>query len=189
MWRMTLLGFVLLAGAPLHAESANVSAAVEVPLRTYANFRIGAGTGSTRPQLCLEVAPVALVSLEACGTGSGFLHDEPEPEVAHFRGKARLGSVGIDDSRLSWQLLAGFAEVQQGEDEPGFDFGDAGSRGQSTAGPEAGLALSYTKPLSAGFEAIAEASASLGYFEHAPELAVPMRAWQTNLSFTVGVGF
>jgi hypothetical protein len=45
-----------------------------------------------RATLCLELSPHELLSVEACGNGSGFLHREPEPEVAHFRTHFRLTS-------------------------------------------------------------------------------------------------
>jgi hypothetical protein len=51
--------------------------------RNYGNFRIGASLSTRRPTLCLELAPLDRLSVEGCGTGSGFLHQDPEPEVAH----------------------------------------------------------------------------------------------------------
>lgn len=46
------------------------------------NLRIGGGSTSERPRLCLEASPHDRFSIEACGTGSGFLHHDEGPEAS-----------------------------------------------------------------------------------------------------------
>jgi hypothetical protein len=43
------------------------------PVRDYVNLRAGVSTGSRRLEMCLEISPLAPLSVEACGTGSEFL--------------------------------------------------------------------------------------------------------------------
>ncbi|WNZ63622.1 hypothetical protein QEG98_07860 [Myxococcus sp. MxC21-1] len=80
---------------------------------------------------------MAFLSVESCGTGSGFLHGDPEPEVAHFRAKLRLASFDVERWGTFQPFLAGgFAEAQVGRDDPGFQFKGTDRRRVATAGPE-----------------------------------------------------
>ena len=107
------------------------------------DLRAGVQTNDLRhAYLCAEGSPTRWLSLEACGTGSGILHQSPTPDIAHFRTRVRAlgGTVG----RLDTDLLVGvgFAEVQATADRPGFKFGQAKSADQvEGAGPEASLSL------------------------------------------------
>jgi hypothetical protein len=40
--------------------------------------------------MCLEQSPRDRLNEEVRGTGSGFLHHEPEPKIAHLRAHFRL---------------------------------------------------------------------------------------------------
>src|SRR5688572_20839534 len=54
------------------------------------NLRVGASSAAERAEICFEAAPLPWLAVEGCGTGAGFLHQDPDPEMAHFRVKARL---------------------------------------------------------------------------------------------------
>lgn len=160
------------------------------PPRNYGNLRAGTSTGNQngRAELCLELAPLDFLSVEGCGTGSGFLHRDPDPEVAHFRLKLRLASFPTSWGWLQLHAAGGFAELQIDEDEAGFDFGGTGARGVETAGPEAGASIRALVP-AGRFELILELTASAAWLVHAPELVRPERAFQPSVGFSVGAGF
>ncbi|HYO59532.1 hypothetical protein [Archangium sp.] len=184
----------LLGGGSARAEEpvepiASAESARDVPPRNYANLRVGMSTSSRRPTLCLELSPLELLSVEACGNGSGFLHHDPEPEIAHFRAHFKLSSWKTPIGWLQPRLSAGFAELQVGSDGGGFHFEDTGPTGIETAGPEVGASLRALFPVIAGFELIGELGIGAAYFPHAPRLLQPQAAFQPNASFTLGVGF
>lgn len=157
--------------------------------RHYGNLRIGAASSSARPELCLELSPLALLSVEACGTGSGFLHRDPAPEIAHFRAKATLMSWETPIGYLQPRVAAGFAELQVGEDTAGFYFANAGPTGMETSGPELGLSLRCLTPVVAGFELVSELNFNAAVFAHAPELLRPQAVVQPSFSMSIGFGF
>lgn len=163
---------------------------VAVPSPTV-SFRVGAAPGAVGalPYMCLEVAVGGGLSLEGCGTGAGFLGPAAGLDVAHFRGKIEIGGVHTALGWLVPVLHAGFAELEIGEDEPGFDFGGAGALGTETAGPEAGAALKLVRPLDGGAELIIELNVNLMWFPGAGELLVPQPALQPEATLTVGVGW
>jgi hypothetical protein len=139
--------------------------------------------------MCLDVAPWSVLSVEACGTGAGFLYRNSEPELAHFRAHARLTSWKTRFGWLQPRLSLGFAELQQGDDEAGFSFTRVDSTGLATAGPEAGASLRAIVPMGSGFELVGDLSLNLAYLKYAPQLARPQSAWQPNAMLLVGVGF
>lgn len=188
--RFTFVGVVLWGGLAGAQEAVATAEATQqsVP-RNYGNLRIGASTSGRRATLCLELSPHELLSVEACGTGSGFLHQEPEPEVAHFRTHFRLTSWKTPLGWLQPRLSAGFAELQVGEDGSGFHFTGTGPGGVETAGPEVGASLRALLPVAAGFELVGELGVSAAYFHHAPALLRPQEALQPSASLTFGVGF
>jgi hypothetical protein len=188
--RLTFVGAVLgggLAGA--QETAATVQATQDAPPRNYGNLRIGASTSGRRATLCLELSPVELLSVEACGNGSGFLHHDPEPEVAHFRAHFKLASWKTPLGWLQPRLSAGFAELQLGEDAGGFQFTGTDPTGLATAGPEVGASLRALLPVVAGFELVGELGVSTAYFRYAPALLRPQEALQPSASLTFGVGF
>lgn len=98
--------------------------------------------GPDRPVLCGELYPLAWLSIEGCGTGSGLLHDANALEMAHFRTRARLASA--QSARVQGDLLlgAGFAEIQSTFDHPGFKFGRAREPNPiEAAGPEGSFSV------------------------------------------------
>ncbi|MBI3185124.1 MAG: hypothetical protein HYZ28_23555 [Myxococcales bacterium] len=188
---MTLpIALALLAAAPGSSEPvATARSAPARPARNYVNFRLGPSSASSRPELCLEVSPIELVGAEACGTGSGFLHHEPDPEIAHFRAKVTLASWKTEIGWVQPRVGFGFAELQIGEDAPGFFFGSAGPTGVETAGPELGASIRTLLPVWGGFELLGELNLAAAYFPHAQELVQPQSTLQPTVSFTLGFGF
>lgn len=193
---------VLLAGAPnaeAEEEAEEEAPPMEVVVterapeapRNFGNFRAGAGSSSENghPYLCLEGSPLWFVALEACGTGSGFLHEDEAPETAHFRTKLSPRSFAWREGFLQPHLDVGFAELQIAEDTGGFDFAGTGPEGVETAGPEAGLGMRLLYPLSRTVEIVGDAAVSYAWMPHAPELVDPHSEHQVTASFTLGVGF
>ena len=108
------------------------------------DFRVGVDRLDARhPQLCAELTPLAWVSVEACGTGAGFLHQDPNArDMAHFRARFRAAKAQMGRFTTDLLLGAGFAEIQTTADQPGFLFGNARSEDQvEAAGPEASASL------------------------------------------------
>lgn len=134
--------FLLLA-ALTQAQAQDSRVFVPNPVAGHPVFDLRVGVdqiGPDHPYLCGELSPLAWLSVEGCGTGSGFLHQGDSPEMAHFRSRARLASVG--EGRLQGDFLfgAGFAEVQRTVDQVGFRFGKAREPEQvEAAGPEASI--------------------------------------------------
>ncbi len=169
--------------------AATAEATRDAPPRNYGNLRIGASTSARRPSICLELSPLERVGVEACGTGSGFLHHDPEPEIAHFRANFTLTSWKTQHAWLQPRLSAGFAELQVGEDGTGFHFSGVGATGIDTAGPEVGASLRALLPVSSNFELVGEVGLSAAYFRYAPELNLPQSSLQPSATLTLGFGF
>lgn len=186
----------MLAAAPAAQDlegSVKDTPPIEAP-RTYVNFRVGAATSATRPQLCLGVSPLEMVALEGCGTGGGFLHNEPGTDITHFRGKVRLASLEVDtgEGTSAWVepwVGGGFAELQVGADTPGFSFEGASPGRVSTAGPDVGASLRGTVPLPAGFEIVGEVGVGVAFFAYAPLLVVPQDPLQPQATINLGLGW
>ena len=159
--------------------------------RTYVNARVGAASSnqSGRPEVCVEGAPLAVVSVEACGTGAQVWHEDPSPEMAHFRVKGRLLSLELPHFWLQGFVGAGFAEMQVGNDEPGFAFSDASDSLTSTAGAELSLSARALVPIRYGLELLADLGVAGAFMPHADELVRPQSRFQPTVSFSLGVGF
>ena len=115
------------------------------PVAGHAVFDLRAGVQASDLQhayICAEGSPTAWLSLEACGNGSGVLHQSPSPDLAHFRSRVRAAGASV--GRLDADLLfgVGFAELQRTADQPGFKFGRARADDQvEGAGPEASVSV------------------------------------------------
>ncbi len=195
MRRLSLLVSLLLA-LPAAAQTevageARAEAEPPAPARNYANLRVGGSTGNSnnRPEICLELSPLEFLAVESCGTGSGLLHSDPLPEIMHLRGKLRLMSFELAWGTLQPLVAAGFAELQVGEDDTGFQFSGTNANRVSTSGPELGLGLRYLRPVSSGFELVGDLGFSMAWLPHAPELVRPADTLQPSVSLSVGVGF
>jgi hypothetical protein len=187
-----LIVFLPLAAMAEPSVSAEFEPADEPEVvRNWGNLRVGGalGGGSGRPEICGEFAPLTFLSIEACGTGAGILHHEAINQAMHFRAKAVLLRIEAGVLLLEPLLGAGMIELQVGEDDGGFRFGDTGPRGVETAGFEAMGGLRALLPVGAGFELVGELSAGIGYTPHAPDLVLPQPVVPVFGALTVGVGF
>lgn len=162
----------------------------EAAPRNYGNLRVGASSASRngRPEICAEVSPHRLLSIEGCGTGAGFLHQDPEPELARFRAKLQLPSWQAGSAWLRPSVGLGFAELQIDEDSPGFQFQGTGA-GVSTAGPEVSAGLQALLPTTGPWELIGALSVGAAWLPHAPELVIPQSTFQPSVSVSLGIGF
>ncbi|MCP3138896.1 hypothetical protein [Pyxidicoccus xibeiensis] len=190
------LALLVLAPSVLRAQEkvgeARAKADPAFTSRNFGNLRVGGSTANDngRPELCLELSPVSFLSVEGCGTGSGFLHGDPEPEVAHFRTKLRLLSFDVEGwGTLQPFVAAGLAEAQVGEDDLGLQLGGTDARRVSTAGPELGLGLRFLRPLASGFELVGDFNVGMAWLPHAPDLVKPGDTWLPSASLSLGVGF
>jgi hypothetical protein len=188
--RRVLLVAIALGGTLAVAQPVSVFREQGSAPRNFANVRVG-GQSSTpaHPAICLEAAPIELVSVEACGTGSGFLFRDQAPDFAHFRANLKLMSWQTPIGFVQPRLAVGFAELQVGEDASGFDFTGTGPMGTETAGPEAGLSLRVLTPIVGGVELVTEVNASVAVFAHAPRLVQPQAVTQPTLGLSLGFGF
>jgi hypothetical protein len=160
--------------------------------RNYINMRVGGSSASenARPVLCMEITPFARFSVEACGTGSGFLHRDPASEIAHFRAKYSFSQWHTPNGSIQLQAGFGFAELQVGEDAPGFQFGAPEGEGAvETAGPEASFSAQWLYPLYVGLELVADVNIGAAWFEHAPRLARPQERFAPFCEFSAGLGW
>jgi hypothetical protein len=193
--RLAVISLIACVAGTARAEPADPKGATGEPTdgpRPHFNLRVGGSTAddNRRPTICAEVGIAFGVSAEGCGTGSGFLHRDDGGEMAHFRAKVRIARRPVRGGAVDLALGAGFAELEVGRDDPGFDFGAPGGvEPTSVAGPESSISAQYLAPLGRGFELIANASVGLAYFRHAPELAVPQSRLQPFASFELGVGW
>jgi hypothetical protein len=181
-----LAAVLLLVAGAAHAESP----ARDAP-RSYGNLRIGSSTAnlSERPELCLELAPHRRISVEGCGSGTGFLHRDPDPALSHFRAELAVAGWRLDAWLVRVQAGLGFAELQVGADAPGFSFGGARGDRTSTSGPELSAAVQGRFPLSGRWDLVIELGVAAAWFSHAGELALPQARFQPSAGFSAGVGF
>jgi len=189
MVRVPLL-VVVLGGTLAAAQPVSIFKEQGHAPRNFVNLRLGAASSSpNHPAICLEVSPIELLSVEACGTGSGFLHRDLDPEIAHFRANVKLMSWQTVIGYLQPRVGLGFAELQVGEDTPGFDFASTGPTGAATSGPEVGLSMRCLTPLVVGIELVTELNLSAAVFAHAPQLIRPQAVVQPTFSISLGFGF
>jgi hypothetical protein len=194
-WLVGSLGCLVLVGLVPGARADEVepgSGALGEVTPNRVNLRLGgASTDSTgRPTICLDVAIVAGLGIEGCGTGQGVIHDEPGTEMAHFRATWSVLEHITDRGVGRLRAGLGFAELQVGVDHPGFTFGepDPIERG-SVAGPEAVVQGQWLVPLRGGVEAIASFSAGIAAFANADKLVEPKRNVQPFASVELGIGW
>ncbi|MDQ3335383.1 MAG: hypothetical protein M4D80_09480 [Myxococcota bacterium] len=192
-----LVGMMLICMSPIVRAQPTESiedgtAPPATPTTNRLNMRFGGATSDDtgRPTICLDVRIIAGFSLESCGTGQAIIHNEPGREMAHFRGTwtflEKQTSRGVGKLRAG----AGFAELQVGQDHPGFNFGepDDVDRG-SVAGPEAVVQAQWMVPLGVGIEAVTSLTAGLAFFAEAEKLIIPQDNVQPFVSFEIGVGW
>lgn len=187
----TALTALLLMGGAARAQAPAVpqDTAPEAAPRNYVNLRAGVANLSRLPTLCLELSPVELLSLEACGPGSEFRSATPAPSLSHYRVWLKLASWKKQVGWLQPRVGLGFAEVQVGKDSGGFEFSGVGPMGVETAGPELAASLRLLVPTLGGFELVGELSGNLAYFHYGPKLLAPRSKLEPSIGLTLGVGF
>ena len=144
------------------------------------------------PFICAEGTPVAWLSIEGCGTGSGFLHRDEDADMAHFRAKGRVLDATMGRGTLDWLVGAGFTEVQRTADAPGFRFGAAREPEQvEAAGPEVSTSLKgryYVDP-GARTYVTADLNAGVATIPAAPTVMGTAGPLIPFAALTVGLGF
>ncbi|MBP6631620.1 MAG: hypothetical protein KA297_19435 [Kofleriaceae bacterium] len=181
------------AAAPARADEAAPTTGFgrPGPVRNRVNLRAGAASTDTvgRPTLCVEVTVVAALGVETCGTGAGLLHHEDGQEMAHFRAHWTALARALPSGELRLRGGLGFAELQLGDDQPGFQFGGPGGDRLSVAGPEASLSAQWLVPAWRDLDVLANLTAGAAHFSGAAELVAPQRKTQAFVSFELGVGW
>ena len=181
-------------GFPAHAEELSDSSREELPessSRTYVNARMGLASSNENgmPEVCMEGAPLAFLSIEACGTGAQLWHNRPQPEMSHYRLKGRVFSLGMRGFWLQGFVGAGMAELSVGADDAGFAVRGVSQERASTAGAELSLSTRAMVPLQHGLELLADVGFAGAYLPHAGELSNPRSTFQPSFALSVGVGF
>jgi hypothetical protein len=186
---------VIALASSLALAGTSSEAVIARPIAGHPVFELRVGVDrvdAQHPFLCAEGAPLAWLSFEACGTGSGLLHHDDDPDFAHFRGRARPWTASHGRGSVDWLVGAGFGEVQRTADAPGFRFGRPQVADPvEAAGPEASTALKGRYWVDPGARTYLTADLTVGVaaIVGAPEVlgrggtAVPFT------SLTVGLGF
>ena len=150
---------------------------------------VAQGEQRIHPYVCGEVSPLRRFSIEACGNGSGVLHQSDAPDMAHFRVRATVASRRSRAAEGMVSVGVGFAEVQRTSDAPGFRFGAAESTAQvEAAGPEAVVGVKGRYWLNASSYVTADAVVGTAHIAAAPSVM----GWSSGVvpfaALTVGVG-
>ena len=123
-------------GASSHTLRRPVAGHPVLHLRGGVDAAPGLGAGD-RPTVCGELSPHRAVSFEACGRGSGTLHQDSIPDAMHLR--LRAVAARLERGALEAALLPGLGvmEIQNGADRPGLRF--SADDPVESAGPEVSL--------------------------------------------------
>ena len=153
-------------------------------------MRMGVSTATSngQPTICLEGTPLQNIAIEACGTGYGFVHRASGTDFVHFRGKWSLLHRKGANSHLQGQLGLGFAEIQIGADELGFQFGNAGG-GVETAGPEISASMQWLHAFPANTELVFDINIGSAFFYYGPELIIPQQQVFPFMEMSIGWGW
>lgn len=161
--------------------------------QNYINFRAGVGSNSSasHPIMCLELAAPAVFALEACGSGRGFLYNQPGRELSHFHSKWKIKHFRVERQWLIPELALGFAELEVGHDRPGFRFSRNNLNAQKTsaAGPELATSLKWLQVLPKNFEVLGTLAGGLAWIPAAPVLISTPSMWQPFVGLSLGFGW
>ncbi len=194
---MTELWLALSLATPAHANpsvAASASTFRSEPLVGHALFDlrggVSAGGGSANPMICAELAAHRNFDVEACGTGGGFLYPEAGEEMMHIRAEGQIPLWERGRGELWFQPGLGMAEIQKGEDEPGFRFGPASAADQHDgAGIEASASLKGRWWIGDWVYLVGELSAGAAYIAAAPVVLDQDSEIVPFVTGTIGVGF
>lgn len=142
------------------------------------------------PYVCLEGSPLAWLSVEGCGTGSGFLYPSDGPDLAHFRARLRVAHLEAGAVDALAAVGAGIVEADRGPDDPGFRFSNARSADEvEGAGPELTAAAQSHLWVHPQAYLVADLTASVAYVAAAPVVLGTPGPVVVSAAFSVGVGF
>ncbi len=147
------------------------------------------GDQELRPYVCGELSPFKRVGIEACGNGSGVLHQSDGPDVAHFR--LRAAALEFEEGRTHRMVMVGvgFTEVQRSADRPGFRFGNADAEQVEAAGPEASVGVKGRYWVSPHSHIAVDVVAGTAYIPGAPTVMGWASPWVPFVSLSTGIGF
>ena len=159
-------------------------------LRNHLNMRMGISTATSngQPTICLEGSPLENIAIEACGTGYGFVHRALGTDFVHFRGKWSLLRRKEAHYHLVGQLGFGFAEIQIGADELGFQFTNA-EGGVETAGPEISASMQWLHTLPSNTELVFDINIGSAFFYYGPELVIAQPPLFPFMEMSIGLGW
>ena len=178
------------------ASGLSFRADVPGPIAGHAVFELRAGVngvaqreGPMRPYLCAEASPLRRLSVEACGNGSGVLHQAEGPDVAHFR--LRGAPLVHETGRLRAMMMVGvgITEVQSTADRPGFKFGSANEAQVEAAGPEASVGFKGRYWMTRQSHVSVDVVAGTAYIPGAPAVMGWASPVVPFVSLTTGMGF
>ncbi len=170
--------------------STNGQAVQPSSTQTHINFRMGASsaTSNGQPTLCLEGTASSRWSVETCGTGYGFLHQNAGIDFVHLRGKVELFNRTVGKVQIRNAVGAGMAEVQTAGDQLGFQFTSA-RNGVETAGPELSTSTQWLLPVGQHSELVVDANLGAAYFHHGSALILPQPRFFPFMEVSVGFGW
>jgi hypothetical protein len=186
---------IFLLGVPSLAVAGGTdsTAILPRPVAGHAVFdmRVGFGTvgAAEHPYVCAEVTPVARLSVEMCGNGSGFLHRADVPDLAHFRVRGTVLQHHQGRTHIDGVVGAGLAEVQRTADSPGFRLRDDGAQAIEAAGPEISLSAKGRYWTSRKTYLIGDVNVGAAYIPGAPSVVQRGTAAFPFAMVTGGFGF
>lgn len=193
---LTMIALALLLGlAPAQAsEGPRLHATVPRTDRTYVDLRVGvlAAPGlapEAMGQICGTVTPIRRLGIEACGNGSGVLHNRGGADFAHFRLKATALEQRRGQTTWALNMGVGFAEVQRAADAPGFRFGPADDGQVEAAGPEVAVGVSSRGRASGSGHWIVDLTAGVAHIDGAPVVMGVSGPVVPFVGLTMGAGF
>ena len=159
--------------------------------RPVLQLRAGVATPGplVHPYLCLEGEPLAVLSVEGCGHGAGFLYpQEGTPDLAHFRLRVPVVAMGSGRMDGSLRIGAGIAEAERGPDAAGFRFGRDDDAVEG-AGPELSASVQVRGwVIRRGYLSL-DGNAGLAWIAAAPEVYGQVAPWVPFGALTLGAGF
>jgi hypothetical protein len=188
---------LLWLASPAQAEDPVSAAAATVTQRNLLGFSVleirGGLSAFARgggAQLCAEVGIWRYAAIEACGSGAGFLNDGRAREMVHFRAEGTIPVLLRDRVELWAQPGVGIAEIEDGEDHPGFRFGPATSSDQQEgAGVEGAIGLKVRLWPHRRFFISGEFTLGAGWIPSAGVVLGLPTPWVPFLGWTTGLGF
>jgi len=186
-----MLSFLLAMGAfaaePAPAVASQAFVARPVLGRPVVELRGGLDQNAL-PQLCGEVHPLRFLSVDACGTGSGWFHDRPTTEMSHYRVEADIPLARAGRLEAWLQPGLGFAEVQRDGDAAGYRFGPPDVGQTEAAGPEATLSLRGRGWFHAHAYATVELNAGVAHIPGAPQAVGSPSSTIPSAALSIGAG-